>query len=381
MSITDFLLRQAKNVATRAISGVAVQQGKKVINSLMSESPEQTKARAKMLLGYDSAHYSITPQKEIKFQASPIFAHEWMTQAPENKGRILRDEESGEIYCDGELLSANNDARMKLINSFLGKTKIKSAATVSHFDNAWKLFTPTDVMAFNFKKFFAGADVSKGTPIIDTWLTNCFGDGLETNVEYAQKLFKLWMVGTAKRMLIPGSTLDGCLVFSGPTNSGKTRFFRYLLPENFENRCAEVYCDKITDPKKMVENILGKTIVNFDEMSALDTPKKQDQWKQLITSQSIQVRLAWRKDPQRYALRQGFGATTNKEKFITDPTLSRRMWVLKLSGKQQLNFDYLYANRKALWQEAIALAQTDFNTYLMPKDVALVEEHNKEFYV
>lgn len=380
MSLTDFLLKQGKSILTRTVSGVAVNQGKKAISKLFEETSEQTKARAKMILGYDSNHWTVGAHKDINFKCSPIFVHEWLTKAPENKNRVIRDEETGEMYLDGKLLSSSNDLRMSLINSFLDKTKVKSAAVVSHFDNAWKLFQPEDVMAHNFRNFFAGADVSKGTPVIDGWLQNCFGDGIDGDMSLNNFLFKHWIVGTAKRAIKPGETLDGCLVLTGTTNLGKTRFFRYLLCEPFDKRTTEIYGD-IKDPRKFVEGIIGKTVVCFDELSSLEEPKVIEQWKSLISSQSIQVRLAWRRDAQRYGLRQGFCATTNKEKFITDPTLSRRMWVIKLNGKAQLNFDYFNANKKALWQEAIAMAQTDYNTYLMPKDCARVEDYNKQFYI
>lgn len=373
MSFTDFFLKQAKNVVTRTATSLATTHAKSALAKFLAESPEQLQERVNKTIGYPTHHYRLGKYKELQFDCSPVFVHEWLTKAPENKGKILKDEESGKMFVNGKEM--DNPARMKLINRFLEVTKVKATATVSHFDNAWKLFTPTEVTSGKFLEEFAGGS---GTATIDNWLKNCFGEGLESDNEYATNLFKKWIVGTARRALVPGTSLDGAFTLSGPTNTGKTRFFRLLLPEPFDQRTAEVYCD-IKDPRKFTETLLGHTIVCFDELAALEHSKVIETFKQLLTKQGIDVRLAWRRDPQRYNLRQGFGANSNKEKFIQDPTLSRRLWVVKLNGKKQLDFDFLRANSKQLWKEAFALAQTDFTTFLMPKEVERLEQENKQF--
>jgi predicted P-loop ATPase len=113
----------------------------------------------------------------------------------------------------------------------------------------------------------------------------------------------------------------------------------------------------------------------------LDAPKSQETFKQLLSTQFIDVRLPWRRDAQRFNLRNSFGATTNKEKFIKDAALSRRLWTIQLNGKSKINFDYLNSVKKALWQEAVYLAQTNESYLLSFKDQEMVEEQNRKFFM
>ena len=119
----------------------------------------------------------------------------------------------------------------------------------------------------------------------------------------------------------------------------------------------------------------------FDELSVLEHQNTRETFKQLLSSQAVDVRLPWRKDPQRFLLRSGFGATTNKDKFIFDPFLSRRMWVIELNNSQRLNFDFLFANRDNLWKEALYLANKGESCYLSQEEQFKLEENNKKYLV
>lgn len=346
----------------------------KLIDKVTRESPESIQARANALLGYPTTHYKVDKDGNIAFKPSLVFFHEYLTSHPNVMGRVLKDEETGTIYVDGNPI--NNSAKVELINQFLSLTKIHSAAVASHFDQACKLLETKDITSVKFQSEFGGKRNS--TEIIDNWMTNCFGEGLETDPVYATFLFKKWITGTAKRIISPGSNHDGCLTMAGKPGTGKTQFFRLLMPPPFESRTTEVACS-IKDSRKFTESILGRTIVNYDELAVLEHHKVIESFKQLLTSQYVDVRLAYRRDPQRYDLRQGFGATTNKDQFIKDANLSRRLWTIKLNGKKRLNFDYLRDNRRALWEEALTLAQNNYPSLLSEEEQKTVEMENKKY--
>lgn len=370
--LTAFAGNEVRKLARRAI-GIHTRG---LVDGWFAEKPEKTAARVRETLGYDSTHYKLGKDNEIQFQLSAVFVCEWLTNSPEMIGRLIKDEESGQLFLDEKPLDTGS--KVKLINRFLEICKIQARSVHSSFEQAFKLLQSGDLISNKFKTHFATEDET--TDVLDNWLVNCFGDGMETNPAYAQDLFKRWIVGTARRAIYPGEPLDGCLTFTGPTNTGKTRFFRLLLPPPFEERTTEVLGD-IKEPRKLIEAILGRTVVCFDELAVLDHPKVIETFKQLITKQAVDARLAYRRDPQRYNLRQGFGATTNKTKFIQDPTLSRRLWVIELNGKKMLNFDYLLANREQLWREAVKVAQTDFSVYLSAEQVRNVEIVNTKYVV
>lgn len=373
------LTKTVSSAATSLVSSEIKKHAKGFIEKVTAKSPEAAKAEAALKLGYETDHYLLDKKQKVFFKSSSIFMHEWLNHSPVCANKILKDEESGQVYFNGAPLT--NSIKVELLNKFSKATGVNTPSLSGHFDQALNLLDVTDFTAGRFKQEFSGWDEGR-TSVIDTWLPNAFGTALDTDPAYANMIFRKWIIGTAQRAMKPGSTLDGCLTFKGPTGVGKTQFFRKLLPEPFTNRTGEVYCD-VKSPQRFVEAIVGKTVACFDELSVLDNPKSDETFKQLLTSQFIDVRLAWARKPRRFALRSGFGATTNKSKFIIDKTLSRRLWVIQLNGSQRMNFDFVMENRRALWMEAAFYAQKDVDgtsCILSQDEQKLVEENNKAFY-
>lgn len=376
-NIFKVLGKEAKSLARSEIRSVVKKKTSSLLKGFFAKSPEELQEEANQLLGYPTLHYKINKNNELEFKSSSVFIQEWLTNSPDLKNRLIKDEESGQVYLDGKEL--DNSKKIELINSFIKLCKIQSPAVNGHFESALKLLPYSDYTALRFKDVFAGWNPNNKS-IINDWLHNCFGEGISTDLTYANMLFKKWIVGTARRAMNPGSSLDGCLVLQGPAGAGKTRHFRELLPEPFSQRTGEIHCD-IKNARQFVESILGKTVACFDELSVLQNDKVEDVFKQLLSSQFMDLRLAYRRDPQRYGLRQGFSATTNADKFIKDPALCRRLWVLELNESRKLDFDYLYANRHLLWQEAVYLANNNESCYLSSSEQKQVEDQNKKYLI
>ncbi len=377
MDIAKFLTKTAGQAAKSLLLSEVKGTAKKFINLAKKRSAEDIQREVRDRIGYDTLHFAVSKQDQVQFKSSSVFFHEWLTSG-ERAGKLIKDEEKGTLYWENEPLT--NAAKIALVQKFAKQTGIKAAGLGGHLEGALKLLDVQDLTSTLFKQHFAGWVA--GTPsVIDGFLKNCYGEVLETENDYANLLFKKWMVGTARRAISPGSSFDGCLTLTGPAGCGKTQFFRQLLPDQFKTRSAEIYCN-IKQPQKFVEAIIGKTIANFDELSVvLEHPKVIETFKQLLSSQWIDVRLPWRRNAARFNLRQGWGATTNRQKFIPDPFLSRRLWVIALNDKGRLNFDYLTANRTNLWKEAVYLAQQNEANFLTVNDQKVVEEHNQKYYV
>lgn len=371
--LSNIAVSQAKSLISMGIRG----QVKKLIDRHLQKSPEDIEKEIISSLGYMTSHYKISKAQKITFTSSSVFLHEWMINSTDMAGKIIRDEESGKNYYNGEPLTNQN--KIEIINAFVKATDVKSTALSYHFDAALRLIDVTDFNSIKFKKDLSGWKEGD-TSVIDSWMENCFGTALSSDPVYARLLFRKWIIGTAARAINPGKTLDGCLVLRGDVDIGKTQFFRQLLPVPFEQRTGEVYCD-IKNSNKFVESLLGKTVACFDELSILDHHKTTEIFKQLLTSQFIDVRLAWAREVRRFNIRVGLGATTNKDKFIPDPSLSRRLWTIELNNSQRLNFDYLNANKKSLWMEAVYLSEKGETCILTPEERKMVEAYNLKFTV
>jgi hypothetical protein len=350
---------------------------KDLFNSQMKKSQGTIESEMINSIGFVTQHFKLDKAQNIVYKPSQLLMHEWIVNSPKINGKILRDEENNSFFFDGKPIT--NSVKVELLNLFSKDTGITSPSMPGWFDSALKLLDPVDYTSLLFKKEIPKWNVNN-VSVIDSWLSNVFGTAIESDPAYANFLFKKWIVGTAKRIIQPGSSLDGCLTLQGPANVGKTRFFREILPEPFTNRTGEIYCN-IKNPQKFIESIIGKTVACFDELSILENKRSEETFKQLLSSQFIDVRLVWRKDPQRYMLRQGFAATSNKNKFINDQFLSRRLWTIKLNNSSRINLDFVRANRKMLWSEAVFLAETGPDQFLSVEEQKKVEESNLEFMI
>jgi len=376
--VVKFFTKTAVSAARSLLLSEVKGGVKSFINAKRAKTIQDIHQEMMKSIGYATAHYTVSKTtQELTYKPSAIFLHEWLTSSPFVKEKIVRDEESGHAYIDGERMSSAK--KLDLINRFIAFTSIKVASLPSHMEGALKMIDVSDFNATKFKNHFAGWDPNKES-IINTFLPSAFGDVLVTDPAYATLLFRKWIIGTAKRAMIPGASFDGCLVLRGPGGTGKTTFFRNLLPEPFENRTGEILCN-VKNAQKFVESIIGKTVACFDELSVLDYQRSEETFKQLLSSQNVDVRMAWAREPRRYALRQGFSGTSNKEQFIPDKFFSRRLWTINLRGPGCLNFDYLFANRTALWQEATYLATQNESCMLSPEEQSLVELNNTDFLI
>lgn len=376
-TIAKLLTSVATSSAKSLLSGGIKKTVSNLIKKHTAKKPEQIEKEIVERLGYATSHYRLDRDQNIIFKSSPVFFHEWLSQSSSMKGKIIRDEENGSIFVNGTLL--NNQTKMEIINSFVKATGVQSPAINSHFEAALKLIDPTDHVGSQFKQFFGGW--VPGTPsMIDGFLEGCFGDAIISDPAYAKLLFRRWITLSARRIISAGSSHDLCLTLQGAPGVGKTAFFRNLLCSPFDKRTGDIYCD-VKNAQKFAENLIGLSIGNFDELTCLDHPGSIETFKMLLSSQSFNTRLAWRRDPQRFNLRSAFAATTNKPKFINDAALLRRLGVIELGGSRKINFEYLFANREALWKESIYLVGQGEVQPLSLEEQKTVEEYNKRFVI
>lgn len=355
---------------------------KKTVGDLIrrhtAKSPETIEKEIVGKLGFSTSHFKIDKGQVISFKSSPVFLHEWLLKSPLMKDKIIRDEENGQVFFNGNPI--NNSMKLEIINEFVKNTGVQSPALSSHIEAALKLYDATDFIGKKFAFNLSGWDINNPSTI-DTFLEGCFGKDFAPDTAYSNKIFRKWMIGTARRITQPGSVLDWALILQSKKGGiGKTALLRNLMPKGFETRAGEIYCD-VKDARKFAENLIGLSVANFDEMSFSENADSTETFKMLLTSQFYTCRLAWRRDPQRFNLRNSFAGTTNKTQFITDPTLNRRLGVIDLVGNQKIDFNYLDAHKTKLWQEAIFLAQRGDECIMDPAEQKETEERNIKFLV
>lgn len=150
---------------------------------------------------------------------------------------------------------------------------------------------------------------------------------------------------------------DGVLVLQGPQGIGKTSFVRQLgmRPDLYK---LGQYLDS-----RDKDTLRRCTSAWITELGEIETTLRSDleRLKAFITSETDQYRLPYGRCDQLNARRTSFIATCNSERFLIDPTGSRRFWTIPV---EKVDLERLRAfNSLQLWLEVKQLVERQPNHF------------------
>jgi len=102
-----FVGKELKSLALSQVRSVAKKKATSVISKFLSKSEEEIHDEATNLLGYETQHYTIKNNEPV-FKSSPIFVHEWLTNAPHLVGKIIKDEETDVVFGSEKIVTQCN---------------------------------------------------------------------------------------------------------------------------------------------------------------------------------------------------------------------------------------------------------------------------------
>lgn len=192
--------------------------------------------------------------------------------------------------------------------------------------------------------------------------------------EYSVYFGTKWLVGLISALHGEHSTLT--LVLSGEEqNTGKTEFFRRLLPKELQYYYAESKLDAGKDDDILMTQ---KAIIMDDEMGG-KSKKETKRLKELTSKQTFSLREPYGRnnvDLQRLAVLCG---TTNDNEILNDPTGNRRIIPIQVYG---INHEqYNSVDKIELIMEAYHLWKSGFNWRLNKKDIEYLNQDYSHFEV
>jgi len=184
-----------------------------------------------------------------------------------------------------------------------------------------------------------------GVTRLDRFLPILFGT---PDTEYEQMIGPKWMIGAVARIYEPGCKMDNMLVLEGPQNLGKSTALRVLFgPDNFTEMVNE-----LRDHKRFVEQIQGKWVVEFAELSSIRRADV-DLVKAIITMQTDKVRPSYGRHTVETPRQCVLAASVNPKSdtgYLSDPTGNRRYWPVTCT---KIDMEKLTRKRDQLWAEAV----------------------------
>lgn len=199
-----------------------------------------------------------------------------------------------------------------------------------------------------FKKFFEKVKNYKPDWRIDK-VIDCFNiKGSEEYQELAKELIFRWLLSIISSAHGIHSTL--VLVLVGKQNTGKTKFFRNLLPPVLQEYYAESKMDKGKD-----DDILAtkKLLILDDEFSG-KSKKEYASFKDKTSKQYVTERVAYAHYHETFTRYGVFGGTSNELEILNDPTGNRRILPIfvkniDIDAYKEIDKEYLFAELYNEW--------------------------------
>jgi predicted P-loop ATPase len=192
------------------------------------------------------------------------------------------------------------------------------------------------------------------------------GDNFMPN--YKEHFIRKWAVGAVA--MWHGRMSELMLVLTGDEQgTGKTHFFRYLLPDELQMYFAEINMDGSKDERILMCN---KIMLLNDEMSEASQADMATV-KELCSKQWINVRRPYGKaneDLRRLAV---FCGTSNNSEILRDPTGNRRLIPIEVTDIPQEAYNNI--DKIDFWMEAYHQWKAGYNYKLSKEDVKLLRDN------
>lgn len=195
---------------------------------------------------------------------------------------------------------------------------------------------------------------------------------IETPTPNVEKYLTHWGCGMVASVF--GYTSPLVLVLAGEKqNTGKTEFFRRLLPKPLANYYAESKLDGGKDD----DILLTKKLIIMDDEFGGKSKLEAKRFKELTSKAAFSIRLPYgrtHRDLKRLAVLAG---TTNDLGLISDPTGNRR--ILPVNVLSINHSAYNAIDKTALFMAFYDLYQSGFDWHLSSEDIVQLADNSAEF--
>jgi predicted P-loop ATPase len=197
----------------------------------------------------------------------------------------------------------------------------------------------------------------------------------DPKVKWIKETFiKRWMLSAVAAAFEPqGVSAHGALVFQGKQGSGKTYWFKRLVPK--ESKFAKDGVTLKTDDKDSIMQALSFWLVELGEVDATFRKSDISSLKGFITKDSDTFRAPFARRESTYARRTVFFASVNPRQFLHDETGNRRFWTIEC---KDINYKHTF-DMQQVWAEVYELYKSGEPWVLQPDEDAYLEGHNEDY--
>jgi len=312
-------------------------------------TPEESKEIVEQIVSKDIKYKSESISTDIAaFVNTYDLRKNTITRNIELSGKPIDDSDINSIFLDSKAIF--KESSKDLVTSILFSNRINSYNPLHEFFEQ-DLFQPTNFKYPNLQLLLAS--VISDTPNADMYITR-------------------WLISAVASAYGIHSPL--VLIFSGQKQgTGKTHWFRYLLPKELRYLFAESKMDAGKDD----EILMCKKWFILDDEYGGKSKKEDKRLKELTSKEFINVREPYGRvslDLRRLSV---FCGTTNETQILNDSTGNRRQIPIHI-----LDIDhelYNQCDKAALWRELYYMFQAGFEYTILKEDIAKLNAATEMF--
>jgi predicted P-loop ATPase len=195
---------------------------------------------------------------------------------------------------------------------------------------------------------------------------------IDSDTPNADKFITKWLISVVASAYGIHSPL--VLIFSGEKQgTGKTHWFRYLLPKELRFLFAESKMDAGKDD----EILMTKKLLILDDEYGGKSKKEEKRLKELTSKEFINVREPYGRvstDLRRLAV---FCGTSNETQILSDPTGNRRQIPIHINNINHLLYNQ--CDKAALWRELYAMFCAGVEYTILKEEIDLLNQSTEAF--
>jgi predicted P-loop ATPase len=195
---------------------------------------------------------------------------------------------------------------------------------------------------------------------------------VETNTPYFSSFFKKWIVNMIAMLfeLVDNPLL---ILFVGKKNTGKTTFFRELLPEELRRFIVEMPVDNNYE----FSTAMAQNILIIDDEFESKRKSTREAIKAMLTRKEVDVRIKYGKFNTKYKRNASIVATSNDLDVFEKFDDNRRIIPVEVISVNQVLFNSI--SKVKVFMDAYNLYKSGFNYRLTSEDIQILDNHSDKF--
>lgn len=195
---------------------------------------------------------------------------------------------------------------------------------------------------------------------------------INTDTPNASHFIKKWLVSIVGSMYGKHSPL--MLILSGEQNTGKTAWFRNLLPERLRSK---YYAESKMEEGKDDRILMSKKMLILDDEMSGKNKQEESALKSTLSRQQLDLRVPFGRTASTLNRIAVLCGTSNEDELISDPTGNRRLLPVNVIS---VNFEaYNNLDKDLVFYEAYCEYMKGYNFELTNEDIIMLKESTKNF--